>query len=371
MVNGLGGALKSIGERLSAVGAAGQDPSAFFQRLQQQKLLEQERARKEAQQAQQQQALEQLQSILAGNSIPEFRKRELGSPQAIEAERQRNLLSVLGTLAPGQLAQQGISQAFPQAPTPVSPLGKLQQDIAGGLVPRGIGQQAIQKAISPRQPLVSITQQTETARQRARAEASEKRLSGIIDKTFNDLEQLENTVIPLAGIKQNLQALAVKGEVTGPASGFLTTLQSFGNQLGLKVDIDQASSIEQIQGFANKLAIPLAKSLGVNPTDRDIKIIQSTIANIGKTPESNFTFVDVAEQILARKRKEAGLVNDLIERDELNESQVRRRLTEFRRDNQVRIPRKIPFRRERLIVNERYVTPQGVGLWDGQGFVIQ
>jgi len=136
MADGLGGFLSSIGERLGAAGAAGQDPAGFFQKRQQQRLEEEKLRQQQILQQQQQSALAQLPGILTGQNIPAFRREELGSPQAIAQEQRQNVLGALGTLAPQQLTQQAVAQAFPKrvAPVTLKPGEQLVQPTTGELV---------------------------------------------------------------------------------------------------------------------------------------------------------------------------------------------------------------------------------------------
>jgi len=171
MANGLGGFLSSIGERLGAAGAAGQDPAGFFKRKQEQKRLDEQQLLQQQQQQRRQTALEQLPGILGGTNIPQFRIDELleqGGQPAIQAERRQDLLGALGRISPELLAKQGFQQAFPtrQKPVTLSP-----EQV---LVDPRTGQQITQAPISQLgQQKVDIQRQQAELKQRR---AEEKRL---------------------------------------------------------------------------------------------------------------------------------------------------------------------------------------------------
>ncbi len=65
------------------------------------------------------------------------------------------------------------------------------------------------------------------------------------------------------------------------------------------------------------------------------------------------------------------MINNLLEQEDLSESTLRRRVAGFRRSNQVQIPKNAPNDPRQLVVGERYVGPRGIGVWNGERFIIE
>lgn len=91
----------------------------------------------------------------------------------------------------------------------------------------------------------------------------------------------------------------IDGARTGGGQEMLTAIQSFGYNFNLT---DKDPTREQVfNGFATGFILPLAKSLGQNPTDRDMVLIGSASADLNKTPEGNLILIKTKMIEEARK----------------------------------------------------------------------
>jgi hypothetical protein len=169
-------------------------------------------------------------------------------------------------------------------------------------------------------------------------------------------------------MKSSLDNLVQSGGVTGPASGMLSTLNELGGQLGLEIDLSESSSIRQIEGASNKIAVPLVKQLGVNPTDKDFEIIKSTVARAGTSVPANYAFIDTANQLSERKIAEEEIALRAID-EGMGETDIRRSINSYREDNPVKVPVSLPSNISQLTKGKRYTTDRGIFTFDGENMV--
>ena len=72
---------------------------------------------------------------------------------------------------------------------------------------------------------------------------------------------------------------------SGTGTEFLTYIQSLGYNLGIT---SESPELEEVfQALSRAIIIPMVKSLGVNPTDKDFEIIESASAGLGQTRAGN------------------------------------------------------------------------------------
>lgn len=96
-----------------------------------------------------------------------------------------------------------------------------------------------------------------------------------------------------------LSALIDAGAQTGFAQGFLAQARNLGIDLGLNV---KDSSPELVFGaISNRIALPLVKSLGSNPTDTDLELILNSAPSLSLTPEGNRILIDTIKLKLDRQ----------------------------------------------------------------------
>jgi len=348
---GLSDILSGLGRGAAAIGSFG--------------VTELARKQQEERQMKQNADRQALANILSGQSIPAFARAD-GSmamtPQEIE-QTQLAQLAALGT--PEALAV--ISKSSPllrESPSPLSPLGKLQADIQAGMLPKNIGQAAIEKATAPAQPLVNINQNTESTRRKQR----ETRRGKFIDQAIEDADVASGIMGNLATIETNLDDIVARGGATGAASGAIQLINNLGAQAGLDINLGESANLTAIEGASNALAVPLTKQLGVNPTDKDFEIVKSTVARAGTSIPANYALVDVAKQ--AAKRK--SVVADMAIRadDEgLDFKSLRSQVNAYKKNNPIIAPVPLPTNPNQLEVGRRYTTNKGVFIFDGKEMV--
>ncbi len=102
----------------------------------------------------------------------------------------------------------------------------------------------------------------------------------------------------------DMQLLLQTGIETGGGQEFILDAQRLGFNLGI-TNVDPTPS-ELFNSLATGFILPLAKTLGVNPTDKDMELIATAAAGLGKTPEGNMIIIE-AKKIEAERAK---LIND-------------------------------------------------------------
>lgn len=98
----------------------------------------------------------------------------------------------------------------------------------------------------------------------------------------------------------DMKTLLEQGTRTGGGQELITGLQNLGFNLGLT---DADPTMEQVfSGLATGFILPLAKTLGVNPTDRDMELIGTAAADLSKTPLGNMIIIQTKMIELERAR---------------------------------------------------------------------
>lgn len=85
---------------------------------------------------------------------------------------------------------------------------------------------------------------------------------------------------------------------TGGGQELILGLQNLGYNLGL-TDANPTEA-QVFNALATGFIIPAAKSLGVNPTDKDMELLQKAAPELGKTPQGNLILIK-AKQIEAQR----------------------------------------------------------------------
>lgn len=225
-------------------------------------------------------------------------------------------------------------------------------------------EQALMKA-STHAPATSVTV---NAGDKERTVLSERRRGKFIEKNFERAEGASSILMDAQSISNNLRNLAARGDTTGALSPIVTLFNNAGAQAGLDVDLDATSSLELITSAANKLAIPMTKQLGVNPTDKDYNAIVSTIASAGKTMESNFALVDIMEQAAKRNLALSDVITAAIEDGE-GEVGLRKIERQFKKDNPLQLTKPLPKDKSKVRKGVRYRDAEGVYLFDGERMI--
>lgn len=275
-------------------------------------------------------------------------------------------------LSEGQLQKALAGKLFPEKVKPQSSFGKLFEDVRSGAIPQDFATSVLSRELAPRQPLVQVGGETETTRQKERAKLTEGRFNKFIENIQEADESALERLTTLEATKQSLENIAAKGGAIDPLTEGKTMLQAVAQGFGVKVgDISNINDIQQLTAQSRKLTIPLAKQLGVNPTDNDFqRILESTVSPT-KAIEVNFALQNMAQQKATLDRNKADLVNNILLDDPQAKAQdVRRAVRRFENDNKVKVP-KFLNPKEKYNVGDIVSTSRGLFIYDGEGFVKQ
>jgi len=193
-----------------------------------------------------------------------------------------------------------------------------------------------------------------------------------IDKIETDADAAVGVLANLDVIEGNLSNV----QTTGPLDSAKIFMNNLGTQLGLQLDLSETSSLEQINAASKQLSVPLVKQLGVNPTDRDAKIIEATVAGLGKSKDANKNLIHVLRQVSNKRLVHAKISDQL--RDEGREREIARTIREYDKSNpttQLKKSSAVPLTPSgtidvsKLKKGSRYQKDGLVVIFDGIGFV--
>ena len=193
-----------------------------------------------------------------------------------------------------------------------------------------------------------------------------------ISKIRTDADNAVGILSNLDTIEESLKNI----KTTGPLDAPKIFINNLGAQLGLDIDLDETASLEKINAAAKQLSVPLVKQLGVNPTDRDAKIIEATVSGLGKSKQANIDIIDISRQIAKKKLAHARIAEDLRDRGE--EKLIARKIREYDINNPIKQPQKavepprLPDGKldvSKLKRGTTYIRGNEIFEFDGIGFV--
>jgi len=121
------------------------------------------------------------------------------------------------------------------------------------------------------------------------------RIDGITTPIYNGMSDIGSQRASL----NQLSSLIDAGAQTGFAQGFLAEARNLGIDLGLNVADPTPELV--FGAISNRIALPLVKSLGSNPTDIDLQLILDSAPGLSKTPEGNKILIDTIKLKLDRQ----------------------------------------------------------------------
>jgi len=187
----------------------------------------------------------------------------------------------------------------------------------------------------------------------------------LLDTVYDDANKIIAAEPQVQVIESSLNDLVASGADTGPLANTASWVNAFGNQVGLDFGLDEGATYENIAAATSQLAAPLAKQLGVNPTDFDYKQILKSIASPDKSLAGNFALVDLQKQNIVKQKGKADLINDL-EKQGASLAEVKRAITDYDKAYKVDVPKAIPTKKEQLKEGAKYFTNKGIFIWDGE-----
>ena len=222
----------------------------------------------------------------------ERRKQKMGlllEQKGISSE----FADLLSPTSQDALVQQIIKSELtpPTAPTPQSPLAKLQADIEAGLIPEDIGRQAIQQQVQPTKPLVEVkTGELETQ--------EKKELGKIFAKKYESITQAGDQA------RRGLETLeTLKQAVSNPdaAQGAFADLRAGSKKVAdlFGFDVEGLEDDAIIAAVGNKLALQLRNPKGEDggltgaTSDRDLRFLVAGVPNRNKTQSQNLALIEI------------------------------------------------------------------------------
>lgn len=191
----------------------------------------------------------------------------------------------------------------------------------------------------------------------------------LLDDTYTDATGIISGEPQIQVIESNLNDLVKRGASTGGLSNIASWLNATGQQVGLDFGLDSGSTLENISAATSQLAIPLAKQLGVNPTDFDYEQILKSIPNPKKSLAANFALVDLQKQNIVKQKGRIDLINSL-DRDGATLPEIKAAIANYDKAYKIDVPKSLPNPNDNNSLKEgvRYYTNQGIVIWDGEKF---
>ena len=276
---------------------------------------------------------QELNRILSGLSQPAFARPGGAEPLPPEQFRQTQLqqLSALATPEATELLAK-ISPLTQKPVTPVTPfstVGKIQGDVAAGRITPEIGQQAIQRAIAPRAPVVQIGGEARTEGEKVISKALGER----VVKT-TEAGDLAQDTLASAGV---IQGAIDRGLPAGPLANFGAFVVELGTQLGFPINketIRKATDVRVVNRELSKGALNKVEKMKGNLSNKDLKFVKEIA---GRLDEGKATLQELVDSMVGSSRL-ATQVAEVAERG-LIEGKKPREITadisKFKRENSV------------------------------------
>lgn len=158
------------------------------------------------------------------------------------------------------------------------------------------------------------------ARRVENIESGKSAIGGVIQEQLEtqaaDIFSLERDAPQQTQSLQTIENAVLSGAETGPLASATIFAGNAGSQIAglFGADFNAPASVQALQSIdseSNKLVIPMVKALGSNPSNADLRAIQSTVASAGKSPAENLRLVDVAKQAIDINNGRAALLRTL------------------------------------------------------------
>lgn len=114
---------------------------------------------------------------------------------------------------------------------------------------------------------------------------------GIID-TYKELQNAGNNARQTLGVVNQLTGFLDAGVKTGFGAESKAALNRIGQAIDPNFKVAETAGIEAIQSATAQLVLPQVKSLGANPTDKDLAFIAKSSPELSKSVEGNRLILD-------------------------------------------------------------------------------
>ena len=203
---------------------------------------------------------------------------EMSSPYQLSSELQQYNRSMGQRQNTLNTAQQALNQLPPGSPPYALPPGPVSLE-----------------AFRRQQKQADSDRESAATRNTKIDERAITRIDGITTPIYNGMSDIGSQRASL----NQLSSLIDAGAQTGFAQGFLAEARNLGIDLGLNVADPTPELV--FGAISNRIALPLVKSLGSNPTDTDLQLILDSAPGLSKTPEGNKILIDTIKLKLDRQ----------------------------------------------------------------------
>lgn len=137
---------------------------------------------------------------------------------------------------------------------------------------------------------------------------------GIID-TYKDLQNAGNNARQTLGVVNQLTGFLDAGVRTGFGAESRATLNRIGQAIDPNFKVAETAGIEAIQSATAQLVLPQVKSLGANPTDKDLAFIAKSSPELSKSVEGNRLILDALRAKSERQLADAEFASKWVQQN--------------------------------------------------------
>ena len=194
---------------------------------------------------------------------------------------------------------------FAPAPTPLSPLGKIQADVQAGFISPEQAQLSIKKVTST-DPLVQVTTgETQTQFQKERGKVAAKQFEAANENATNAIIFNQNL--------DEVEAALDEGAFTGVGASKIAFINEAAASLGLPADLDKASNTRAIQQRLSALAIEATKNLKGAISEKELDLAKQSVLKLGTSEQANRQAIAILRRLNQKQIQIGDLANRLAE----------------------------------------------------------
>jgi len=137
---------------------------------------------------------------------------------------------------------------------------------------------------------------------------------GIID-TYKELQNAGNNARQTLGVVNQLTGFLDAGVKTGFGAESWAALNRIGQAIDPNFKVAETAGIEAIQSATAQLVLPQVKSLGANPTDKDLAFIAKSSPELSKSVEGNRLILDALRAKSERQLADAEFASKWVQQN--------------------------------------------------------
>ena len=215
--------------------------------------------------------------------------------------------------------------------------------------------------VAERAPVISITQEGETAM----AKELGKRDAERIDKLENDAQQAFRTLAEVERMSAAVESGRFTTGVFSDARVFLARLADFvGASEDTRELLGDAATADTLDAAANRLGVEAAQKLG-RITNMSLQFVRDSLPNLTRTPEGNRILMEVMRRTSEREIQLASLAEDFLQRYNTLRPKDERTYFQAVRDLEQEDPVITPELRQRIVEGSRQPAKSFKDLFGG------